>query len=882
MTGTELLDRIRPREHRLPNGLTLLVREDRLAPVAAVVTHVRAGYFDEPDRLVGVSHVLEHMFFKGTARRGVGEIARATKAAGGYLNAGTIYDRTSYYTVLPAAAVDRGLDLQADALIHSVIDEDELRNELAVIIEEVKRKLDSPSALATEKLFEAMFDVHPMRRWRMGMPEALARFTRKDVLEYYRSRYTAGNIVLVVAGDVDTEAVVGRVEELYAELPAGDGVQRDRHEPARLGARLRELSGDVARTRAEMGWRTPASLHPDTVALDALAMVAGHGRASRLYRHVRETGLASSVDAYNYTPTEVGVFGVGLECEPDATVPALRAAWHQLARLRESPAPRDELDRVGTLLEARLLRRLETAEGRANLLAQWHALDHWSRVGEYLDRIRSLEPDDLQAAAERYLDPERVTMLVYRPADAPAIGWPDQAVPARLAEAPPDPANDPDQGPATDAAPDPAAATPAAAPAVITGPGVVEDGVVHYPLGGGRLVVKRRPDAPLVAMAIAFAGGTARETPATAGTTGLAVRGALKGTTSRSAEGIAMESERLGGSIAATAGADLVSWSITVPSSQFGQAFPLLADVAANPVLADAAVETERQMALAALDRLRDDMYSYPMRLLLKAAFGEHPYGLGVEETTSALRQVTAADVRRWHREELGQPSVLVVGDVEPEQVTDAVARWLPASESAPLAEPPAPTWPEQRRREEVWRDKAQTALAVAFPGPARTGPDRIALEVLSRAVSGLGNRLFEELRSRRSLAYTVTAYPLLRRYGGAFVAYIATSPEREDEARSALLDELRRLRHEPPSEEELERAREYAIGTWQIQTQTSGAQLSELATALLIGEGLEEIRELEARTRAVSRDDVLEAAARWFDEDRLAEGVVHGRVDQE
>jgi zinc protease len=115
------------------------------------------------------------MFFKGTARRGVGEIARATKAAGGYLNAGTIYDRTSYYTVLPAASLDEGLDIQADALIHSRIDEEELRKELVVIIEEVKRKLDNPSALATEKLYEAMFDAHPMRRWRMGTPEILAR-----------------------------------------------------------------------------------------------------------------------------------------------------------------------------------------------------------------------------------------------------------------------------------------------------------------------------------------------------------------------------------------------------------------------------------------------------------------------------------------------------------------------------------------------------------------------------------------------------------------------------------------------------------------------------------------------------------------------------------
>src|SRR5687768_17657373 len=113
----------------LSNGLTVLVRRDRSAPVVAIVTHVKAGYFDETDDVVGIAHVLEHMYFKGTERRGVGEISRETKAAGGYLNAGTIYDHTSYYTVLPASGFVAGLEVQADAYANSVIDAEELARE---------------------------------------------------------------------------------------------------------------------------------------------------------------------------------------------------------------------------------------------------------------------------------------------------------------------------------------------------------------------------------------------------------------------------------------------------------------------------------------------------------------------------------------------------------------------------------------------------------------------------------------------------------------------------------------------------------------------------------------------------------------------------------
>src|SRR5512142_3139496 len=203
-------------ERRLPNGLTVLVREDHSAPVVAIVPHVRAGYFDEPDKLVGISHVLEHMYFKGTERRGVGEIAQETKAAGGHVNAGTIYDYTSYYTVLPASSLEMGLDIQADALKHSQIDEDELARALLVIIQEARRTLDNPSAVATETLYEEMFDAHPIRRWRIGTEAGLKRLRREDVWQYYRSLYRPSNIILVVAGDVDPDRTFELVEGLYA------------------------------------------------------------------------------------------------------------------------------------------------------------------------------------------------------------------------------------------------------------------------------------------------------------------------------------------------------------------------------------------------------------------------------------------------------------------------------------------------------------------------------------------------------------------------------------------------------------------------------------------------------------------------------------------
>src|SRR5215213_4521824 len=213
----------------LPNGLTVLMRRDDTAPVVAVVTHVKAGYFDETDDVVGIAHVLEHMFFKGTPSRGVGEIARQTKALGGYLNAGTIYDHTSYYTVLPSSAFAEGLEIQADAYARSLIDTEELRRELEVIIEEAKRKAYITPAAATETLYELLHDKHRIRRWRIGREAGLRQLTADAVRKFYRAYYHPGNTVLSIVGNVEPDQVIAEVEALYADLPAGT-VERSRGE----------------------------------------------------------------------------------------------------------------------------------------------------------------------------------------------------------------------------------------------------------------------------------------------------------------------------------------------------------------------------------------------------------------------------------------------------------------------------------------------------------------------------------------------------------------------------------------------------------------------------------------------------------------------------
>lgn len=405
----------------LPNGLRVLIREDHSAPVAAIYTHVLAGYFDEPDEWVGISHVLEHMYFKGTPSRGPGEIAQATKSAGGYLNASTIYDHTQYYTVVPSSSFTQGLDIQSDALLNSLIDEEELRKELQVIIQEANRKLDNPHAVARETLFELMFDQHRMRRWRIGKAEQLANYRRSDVAGFFEKHYRAESIILIVAGDVDADKTISEIERRYGSLRSGSpALERGPSEMPQRQPRFRELSGDVVQTHIELGWHTPPTLHPDTPYLDLFALILGQGRASQLYQRVRDAGLATSVSAHNYTPTEIGVFGVSAEAEPQDAHACVEAINAVIENVRTGGIGAEDLERAQSILEARMLRGLETMEGQAGFVAEWEALGDWRMGLDYLNQVLTATRDDVLRVAREYIDPASAALLIYRPKTAEA------------------------------------------------------------------------------------------------------------------------------------------------------------------------------------------------------------------------------------------------------------------------------------------------------------------------------------------------------------------------------------------------------------------------------------------------------------------------------
>lgn len=506
-------------------------------------------------------------------------------------------------------------------------------------------------------------------------------------------------------------------------------------------------------------------------------------------------------------------------------------------------------------------------EGRANFLASWEALGGWELGPAYLDRVRAARPQEVRSAMHSHIRPEAAAIISYRPAASGGVAPDADALLRELGHAP-----------FTVPAAEPPRSRPMPAAAGVELERETAGVSVYRTARGVPILVRRRRGLAFAYLGAYAGGGAVADGYDRAGLTLLLARAAVKGTETRSAAEIAEEAESLGGTIAASPSGDACGWSLSVPAAATARALELLADVVQRPVFDPAVVETERTVALSDLASLRDDMFSYPVRLMNQAAFGPHPYAIPTSGTEDGLHSVTAPDLRAAHRARFSRGSavIAIVADEDPGKLASLAASVfgeLTVGEAGTIT---PPKWLAGGESEEV-RDKAQTAMALGFPAPARRDPDRFPMELIVKVASGLGGRFFEELRDRRSLAYTVHAFATARPLAGMFATYMATSPEQEEAARAGIMAEVVRLRQQPPSVEELERARQYAIGTELIRRESGSALLSEMIEAWLFGD-LEELDEYETAMRAATVADLERVASAWLDPARAVMGVVRGR----
>ena len=815
----------------LDNGLVVIVREDHSAPVVSAQAWCMAGSVHEGKWLgAGLSHVLEHMLFKGTTTRPGTRIDQEVQEAGGYMNAFTSFDRTVYHIDVPNTGRQVALDVLCDIMQNATLPAEEMEKEKQVILREMDMNVDDPGRRASRRLFETAYTRSPYRFTVIGYPDIFNELKPEDITGYYREKYAPNNVFFVVAGDVRNGDVVAQVRTAYA------GAKARPLAPVVLPVEPRQTAPRevIEEAPIELGhgyfaWHIPDLRHPDAPVLDVLAAILGHGRSSRLYQAVREKrGLVTSVDAWTYSPGGGGLFGVSMVVEAGKFPDAREAILAEVEAIRTAPVSAAELAKAQKQFVAGACAVRKTMQGQAqDLGANWLAASDLSFSERYLAMARSVTVADLQRVARHWLTPENRTVYALLP-----VGTAPKPPPvvAALSERP----------------------------------------VQKFELANGlRLLVKEDHRLPFVEFRVVLHAGVLAETAENNGLTYLMTKTMPKGTRTRSAEQIALAVESLGGSLESYSGNNSFGINAEVMNGDFSTGLELVSDVLLNPSFPAEAVEREREVQLAGIRAQRDHLLQSASQSMRHALFGDSGYGLDVLGTEASVRQLGGPELRAFHARWVAPHNCVlaIYGDVQADSVRAAVEARLSAWDSIgePFRTTSAGLPLDAVKRVVEPRDKKQGVLVIGFRGAALNDPERYPLELLQEACSDLGSRLFLRIREELGLAYYVGAQNYIGLAPGYFAFYAGTTPEDLPLVEAEMLAEAALLRAEGITAQELSRAKAKIIGQRKIGRQDLGGLATASALDELYGLGYGYSETEDAIYEAVTGEAVVAAARKYL-----------------
>lgn len=828
--------------HTLDNGLEVILAEDHAHPVASVQLWVKAGSLHEEKWTgAGLAHLVEHMMFKGTGKRGATQIARDIQARGGQVNAYTTYNRTVYWIDGVAEQVDGYLEILADMARGSLFDAGELVREQEVIRREFAMDNDDPQSAVQHLLQATAFREHPMRHPVIGHLEIFNQAGRNDAAGFHARHYVPNNCFLVVAGGFDGASLLESVEKYFGSWerkPYEPVVMPEEPEQTAPRSARREFATDIA--RLSLGWHIPGEAHPDKAALDVLAFLLGGGRSSRLNLELRERlGVAHFVGAGTWSALERGLFIV--EAETDAA--DLEKAEDAIARILQEmqlhgPKP-DELSKAVRMTLSHALRSRSTTRGLASVLASsWLAVGDLDHDRAYLESVKSLTPEQIVAGARKFIAAGQGTRVSLQPEGSLSRSMKNGAASMR-------------------------------------------GSVKKYELANGlTLLVNRDARLPLVSLRAQFLAGVPVETEVSAGVTQVAAQWLTKGTAERGDEEIAALLEDRGGSLMANGDAHRLYAGAEVMRGDESLALGLISEILLSPSFPAGHLPKIQKRQQAAIREELEDPLTVALRRARREIFAGLPYertALGTMESIAGLNAARCRDL--WRQAVQGRNGVIsIFGDVEPDRIRDQVEGCFGRLDSgerstagfSPMGISAKPS------RLDLTLDKEQGVLVLGFPTVGLHDAAVPALTLIDEACSDMGSRLFNRIREEQGLAYFVGTQSFHALGAGAFYFYVGCDPSKLDHVEEELRKEVADLVANGLRDDELERAKTTWKASWLRAQQGNGPMADSTGWDELNGLGHGHYLRLPAIIDAVSADQIRPVAARWFAEENTFVVRVH------
>jgi len=845
----------------LENGLKVILEENRAAPVVALQIWVKVGSGDEQEGEAGICHFIEHMLFKGTEKRKVREMAREIESLGGSVNAYTSYDQTVYHVTLASRYAETGIDILGDAIQHSTFDPSELEKEREVILEEIRMGQDDPSRRLFNQTMAALYRQHPYRRPVIGYEKTVRSIQRDQMVSFYKKGYVPDRMVFIAVGDFDLHEMERRVREVFRESkPSPEDLPHRIEEPKQAEVRTVASHGNFKETYLQIALPTTSAKHEDAPALDVLAQILGGGEASRLVQKVKlEKGLVHSISASSFTPRDPGLFIIGATLGAENIKETIKAILEEVARLAREGTTTEELHRVKVNIESGLIYDRQTVQGEAKKMGYYEVMAGDVQFEkEYMRRLGLIENEDVQRVLRKYFGPSRLVISLLTPSEKADLvkNLPVESIVEELRI---------DKS------------LVVKRENLTVSKTVLENGI--------RLIVKESRSIPIVSIQASFLGGVRFEEESQNGINHFMAVMVTKGTERQSSHEIAKKVERMAGSLSGFSGYNSFGLTFTFLSQHFEEAFALFTEIIKHPSFDTEEMEKRRRLILAAIRQQEDDLAGLVFKLFRKTLFEKHPYRMDTLGTLDSVQKLTQKDLKKYYQQTVDPQNMVltVVGDVDAKQVVDSVKKGLGDLRRGDFVQPSIPQEPsiQKIRRSEIYKTKEQAHFVLGFLGTTLRHSDRYGMEVLEAALSGQGGRLFHQLRDKDSLAYALAFIARPNLDPGFIGVYMGTHPAKLEKAIDGVLDELRKVKEEGFTEEEVERAKKYLIGNFEVGLQTNGAQTNQISLDELYGLQFDHYQKYPEEIRKVSREDVNRVAKRYFNLEGYALAVIRPPMEK-
>lgn len=840
----------------LPNGLTVVLKEDRRCPLLTIQAWVSAGSLDEGEDEKGMAHLLEHMLFKGTTKRAVGEIARTIEACGGGINAYTTFDRTVYYLTVSKDHADTGSEVLADAIFNSSFDLNELEKEKEVVVEEIRRSLDNPAAQVGRRIFSHCFAGCEAARPIIGSEESVRGFTRDKVVGFHRRWYQPNNITVVAVGNFDEAVFLETLSRDFGcEAISPKPVRSNVHYEFPQNGAVEMIRADYKQPRLEIVLPAAALENSDSVYLDLAAFALGNGDASRLTRQLRDNlQYVSAIGSSVYSPAFGGIFSISVYPLLEHYEDCLEKIGEVFGEFKYGAGVTDkELARARSNLKADYCYQQETIDGLAKSIGYGLTTKYEEFYEDvYMGMVDKADPVSIRGAVDRWLVEQQAVIIGMVSEDASVN---ENVLKERFLSG-------------VERAKR-AAKRPGALVELRNEPEVIDL------LGGVQLVYRHVPDAKFMSLIAVTEGGLRAESANNAGFHH--VVGQLWGRKSKtySYEEILDRIDGMGATIDGFSGKDSFGLRLHCLAEQWNDVLPYFISTFKEPAIPDELWQTTINEINEQIKSEDDTPSSIAFRRFQEIVFSDHPYRFPIYGTSTSIAAMNQESTinRLLEERDAGPWVVAAAGPLPKERIVNDLHEylgWWRTKESARklldgslLPLPKATTDRIEKKRE-------QTHIIAGFRGLNWEDEDRAACDVLSLILGGQGGRLFYELRDQQSLAYVVTAISNHGRDPGIFAGYIATAPEKAERATDTLISQLFTLAETEPSEIEVERAINVLIGNHGEDMQRANSQALTMALMQLYGIGAADFLDYPNRLKQVTPEAVKKVARRIFDRDHL------------